>query len=630
MGSEENHVVITCEHHRENAVSLSVKPAQVIPEPVADPPTRSKSYELEARNLFYKIVPGENNLWKRLFCGSGYGTSGKYILKNVSCEARPGEILAIAGPSGAGKSTLLELLAGRLNPSSGSKSVLVNRQAMNRGHFRKISGYVTQEEALFPFLTVEETLMFSARLRLPGSVPRSEKASRVRALMAELGLSHVAGSRIGNEEVRGISGGERRRVSIGVEVIHDPAVLLLDEPTSGLDSAAALQVTAMLKSMAETHGRTIILSIHQPGFRILQLFDRILLLSDGSVVHHGSLDALGSRLRLSGHDIPPHVNVLEYAIDVVDCLAGTAYKTHQNSSPAHDQTTLAVSSSSPVVYANSAIHETGILVHRFGKNVYRTKQLFTARTLQALVAGIGLGTVFMNTRNDKSGLQDRLGFFAFTLTFLLSSTTEGLPIFLEERNILMRETSRGAYRVSSYVIANAVIFLPFLLLVALLYSTPVYWLIGLSSHPAAFLYFVLLVWVVLFMANSFVVCLSALVPNFIMGNSVIAGFMGAFFLFSGYFISKQNIPDYWIWMHYLSLFKYPFEAFIINEYSHVGSQCLDSMFGQCVLDGNGLLAQEGLHFSEKWSNLGVMLMFIVVYRILCFIILWYRCSCNRR
>ena len=174
--------------------------------------------------------------------------------------------------------------------------------------------------------------------------------------------------------------------------------------------------------------------------------------------------------------------------------------------------------------------------------------------------------------------------------------------------------------------------LPFLLLVGLLYSTPVYWLVGLRKDIDGFLYFSLVVWLVLLMSNSLVACFSALVPNFILGTSVIAGLMGSFFLFSGYFISEEKIPSYWIFMHYLSLFKYPFECLMINEYG--GEQgkmrCLEINNGKCILYGVEFLRQQGLRDSQKWTNLAVMLSFIVGYRVLSFIILWFRCYRTRK
>ncbi|XP_044485244.1 ABC transporter G family member 10-like [Mangifera indica] len=509
---------------------------------------------LETKNLSYKLCSNFDEYLSRVaYCG-GVSKRGpnKFILEDVSVEARPGEITAIAGPSGAGKTTLLEILAGKISLQNMAGQVLVNGRPMVVSCFRKISGYVTQDDALFPLLTVEETLMFSALLRLPGG--RKEAATRVRVLLKELGLDHIASSKIGEGSSCGISGGERRRVSIGVDLVHDPAVVLIDEPTSGLDSASALHIVTLLKSMAVNQGKTIVLTLHQPGFRILELFDRLVLLSNGFVVHNGTLNLLEKRLKTAGHYLPRHVNVLEFAIDVIETLVPRI----------------------PATQNNHQCH--------------------------------------LQSKNDK---EDNL--------------EKGLPIFLQERRILMREISRGAYRVSSYVLANTLIFIPFLLMVSLLFTIPVYWLVGLKRDIDGFLYFSLVVWMVLLMSNSFVACFSALVPNFIMGTSVIAGLMGSFFLFSGYFISKNSIPNYWIFMHYLSLFKYPYECFMINEYGgkEGKTRCLEVQHGECSLYGSEFLKQQDLTQSKKWINLTVMLSFIIGYRILCFSILWFRCYRTR-
>ncbi|KAJ6433552.1 hypothetical protein OIU84_017278 [Salix udensis] len=581
-------------------------------------------YTIETKNLSYRLcgqIDGLNWLfWKK--------TAGDnpYILRNVNCEARPGEMMAIAGPSGAGKSTLLEVLAGVIPPNRVSGEVLVNRHPMNARYFRRLSGYVAQEEALFPLLTVKETLMYSARLRLSGSFHTA--AARVQELLKQLGLEHVANVRIGSESKRGISGGEKRRVSVGVDLVHDPAVLLIDEPTSGLDSASALHIIFLLKSMATKQGKTIVLTIHQPGFRILELFDKILLLSNGSVHHHGSLHLLEQRLRFAGHFIPRQVNVLEFAIEMTESLAmedSEGSETEYRDAAQDDEELVR---RNPNPYANGRFKEVLILGQRFSYIFCRTNQLFAARILQAVLGGVVLGTVFMNATNDskRHKLQTQIGFFAYSLTFLLSPTAEGLPIFLQERRILERETSKGAYRVSSYVVSSTLVFFPFLLLVALLYSTSVYWLVGLRRTMDGFLYFSLVVWIVVLMSNSFVACFSALVPNFILGTSLIAGLVGSFFLFSGYFIAKDDIPKYWIFMHYLSLFKYPFECFMINEYG--GEQgkrrCLKNIEGYCYLYGDEFLKKQGVEESHKWSNLAVMTGFVFGYRFLCFLILLLR------
>ncbi|XP_022774751.1 ABC transporter G family member 5-like [Durio zibethinus] len=578
----------------------------------------------------------------------------RLVLKDVNCKAKPWEILAIVGPSGAGKSSLLEILAGKLTPQSGS--IFVNQSPVDKAQFKKISGYVAQKDNLFPLLTVEETLMFSAKLRL--GLPQAQLSSRVRSLIQELGLEDVAMTRVGDDRIRGISGGERRRVSIGVDVIHDPKVLILDEPTSSLDSRSALQIIDMLKVMAETRGRTIILSIHQPGFPIVKLFSSILLLNNGSVLHQGTVDQLGANLREIGLQLPLHVNIVEFAIESIeaiqqqrkgqqqvqeqffsvpsqqrkggDCESRSGKFTLQQlfqQSKVVDEETVNVGIDFPRDFANSRLQETMILTHRFSKNIFRTKELFACRTIQMLISGLVLGSIFHNVKDDLTGAKEKVGLFAFILTFLLSSTTEALPIFLQEREILMKETSCGSYRVSSYAIANGLVYLPFLLILAILFSIPLYWLVGLNPNFMAFMHFLLLIWLILYTANSVVVCFSALVPTFIVGNSVISGVMGSFFLFSGYFISKHGIPNYWIFMHYISLFKYPFEGFLINEFSN-SEKCLEYMFGSCLVSGEAVLREEGYGEESRWRNVVIMVCFILVYRFVSYVIL--RCRCSQR
>ncbi|KAK3161287.1 hypothetical protein QOZ80_1BG0075180 [Eleusine coracana subsp. coracana] len=616
---------------------------------VGDGARRRPRYRLETRALSY-VLPSRGSLFPQLTgrCGvkkkqqQGVVEKGgsRLLLRGVTCEARAGELVAIVGPSGAGKTTLLSVLAGSADPARVvAGEVLVNGRRMDAARFRRVSGYVPQDDALFPALTVEETLLYSARLRLRlrSASSSSGCAARARELMADLGLRHVASSRVAS-----VSGGERRRVSIGADLVHDPAVLLLDEPTSGLDSGSALHIVKMLKDMAANSGKTVVLTIHQPGFRILELLDRVVLLADGAVRHHGPLALLDARLAASGHAIPPHVNVLEYAMEAIDALlitktnannilvlTDTVTTTATRQDDSNDATPVATSSARRAVsYANPPSSEVRILASRFAKTVLRTPQLFAARMAQSVLAGLFLGSVFAGAAD----LQSRLGFFAFTLTYVLTSTTEALPVFLHERRVLDRETSRGAYRVSSYVVSSALVYLPFLLAAAILYAAPVYWLAGLAPDPDRFAYFSLVIWLAMLTANSFVACLSALAPNYIVGNSLVAGLVGCFFLFSGYFVASKHIPRYWVFMHYISLFKYPFEALVVNQYGGArgARECLADGGGFCVLDGAGLLRQQGMREGMRWTNLGVMLGFVVGYRVLCFAFLWFRCHRMRR
>ncbi|CAH2077948.1 unnamed protein product [Thlaspi arvense] len=576
------------------------------------------SYTLTTSSISYaKPLP-------RLFLAT---EQPSYILRNITLTSHPSEILAIVGPSGAGKSTLLDILAARTSSTSGS--ILLNSVPINPSSYRKISSYVPQHDAFFPLLTVSETFTFSASLLLPKSP--SKVSSTVASLLKELNLTHLAHTRLG----QGLSGGERRRVSIGLSLLHDPGFLLLDEPTSGLDSKSAFDVVQILKSIATSRRRTVILSIHQPSFKILSLIDRLLLLSKGTVVYHGRLDSLEAFLLSKGFTVPPQLNSLEYAMEIIQDLHDP-YENADIALPDHcpRESQKQNKKQSIVRYRSSRITEINLLSRRFWKIIYRTRQLLLTNILEALIVGLVLGTIYLNIGIGKAGIEKRFGLFAFTLTFLLSSTTQTLPIFIDERPILLRETSSGLYRLSSHILANTLVFLPYLLLIAIIYSVSLYFLVGLCLSWQAFVYFVLVIWIIILMANSFVLFVSSLAPNYIAGTSLVTILLAAFFLFSGYFISKESLPKYWLFMYFFSMYKYALDALLINEYSCLLNKCLvwfeEGAVKGCLVTGGDVLDKKGLHERQRWTNVYVLLGFFVLYRVLCFLVLLKRVSGSKR
>ncbi|KAL0299601.1 UNVERIFIED_CONTAM: ABC transporter G family member 8 [Sesamum radiatum] len=588
--------------------------------PSPPPPPPHKTYKLTAAAISY--TKSTTTLFKPCI-----STPPNYILKDISLTAYPSQILAVVGPSGAGKSTLLDILAARTAPTSGA--LLLNSAPLVPSIFRKLSAYVPQHDACLPLLTVAETFAFSASLLNPKS---SDISTVVSSLLDELRLTHLADTRLAH----GLSGGERRRVSIGLCLLHDPAVLILDEPTSGLDSRSALNVMQTLRSITDSRQRTVVLSIHQPGFKILSTIDRILLLAKGSVVHHGTLSSLQSFLLCNGFTVPPQLNALEYAMEILNQLHETEPTSTPSLPPSPENSTSSLSDTKrkdSVRYRSSRFHEVITLYNRFWKIIYRTKQLLLTNTLQALGVGLVLGTIYINIGFDKSGIEKRLGLFAFTLTFLLSSTTETLPIFINERPILLRETSSGVYRLSSYLMANTLVFLPYLLAIAIIYSISVYFLVGLCATWQAFAYFVLVIWVIVLMANSFVLFLSSIAPNFIAGTSLVTVLLAGFFLFSGYFISQESLPKFWLFMHYFSMYKYALDAMLINEYSCLVSRCLiwfDEKNTTCMVSGRDVLEKRGLHERQRWTNIYILIGFFMIYRILWLVVLMRRVSRSKK
>lgn len=264
---------------------------------------------LEFSNLSYSVT-------KKLKKDGEWIKKEAYLLSDISGQAMRGEVMAIMGPSGAGKSTFLDALAGRIAQGSLEGSVSIDGKPVTTSYMKMISSYVMQDDQLFPMLTVFETFMFAAEVRLPPSLSKADKKRRVYELIDQLGLQSATHTYIGDEGHRGVSGGERKRVSIGVDIIHKPSLLFLDEPTSGLDSTSAHSVVEKVKDIAR-NGSIVLMTIHQPSFRIQMLLDRITILARGKLIYLGSPTELPTHLSGFGRQVPDGENSLEYMLDVI-------------------------------------------------------------------------------------------------------------------------------------------------------------------------------------------------------------------------------------------------------------------------------------------------------------------------
>ncbi|KAJ2368102.1 hypothetical protein IW150_005497, partial [Coemansia sp. RSA 2607] len=210
------------------------------------------------------------------------------ILHDISGNVYNGELVAIMGSSGAGKTTLLNVLAGRVQGGRVYGDIKFNGAKRNPHNFKRMLAFVEQDDLMFPQLTVAETLTASAELRLPSSkYTKADKLERVESVMRQLRLTHVRDTGIGGYGARGVSGGERKRVSIGVELVTDPSILVLDEPSSGLDSSSAEMVVSLTKEMSRERNLCTLMTIHQPSAEMVAKFDKLILLSQGKLVFMG-------------------------------------------------------------------------------------------------------------------------------------------------------------------------------------------------------------------------------------------------------------------------------------------------------------------------------------------------------
>ncbi|OWT38782.1 ATP-dependent permease [Cryptococcus neoformans Bt1] len=273
----------------------------------------------EASKLMLDHVPATlhfNNLSYTL-------PSGKRVLSHITGTARPGELLAIMGASGAGKSTLLDILARKAKTGKVEGDTYINsRPITDESIFRRVVGYVDQEDTLLPTLTVYETVLFSALLRLPREMSYDAKVYRTLETMNELGILGIKDARIGESGKRSISGGEKRRVSIACELVTGPSILFLDEPTSGLDSYNAQNVVQSLHTLAQRYKRTVIFTIHQPQSNIVALFDRLVLLAKGQMVYSGEARKVKTHFETVGYECPEGWNTADWLIDLTVDAAG--------------------------------------------------------------------------------------------------------------------------------------------------------------------------------------------------------------------------------------------------------------------------------------------------------------------
>ncbi|AQK79219.1 ABC transporter G family member 16 [Zea mays] len=618
-------------------------------------------------------------------------TTTKTLLDGISGEARDGELLAVMGASGSGKSTLVDALAGRIARGSLRGGVTLNGEPLQGRRLRAISAHVMQDDLLHPMLTVRETLRFAAEFRLPRALPADRKRARVDALVDQLGLARAADTIIGDEARRGVSGGERRRVSIGTDIIHDPILLFLDEPTSGLDSASAFMVVQVLRRIARS-GSVVIMTVHQPSARILGILDRLLLLSRGRTVYAGTPAGLKPFFAAFGAPIPDNENPAEFALDTIreyeSSPGGAAPLADFNvkwqrggDAPAEGKLMPlelaiaesvsrgklvagsgrpgggggggAATGSSVPTFANPPWTEVWVLIKRSFTNTGRMPELFLMRLGTIMVTGFILATIFWRLDDSPKGVQERLGFFAMAMSTTFYVCADALPVFVQERHIYLRETAHNAYRRASYVLANAVVAFPPLVLLSLAFAVTTFWAVGLAGGGPSFLFFVLIILASFWAGSGFVTFLSAVVPHVMLGYTVVVAILAYFLLFSGFFINRDRIPDYWIWFHYLSLVKYPYQAVLQNEFSDASRcftrgvemfegtpiahmteavklkvmQAISDTLGSnltantCVTTGADVLAQQAVTDIGKWNCLLVTVAWGFFFRALFYVVL---------
>ncbi|XP_022935200.1 ABC transporter G family member 22-like isoform X3 [Cucurbita moschata] len=534
----------------------------------------------------------------------------KEILNGITGLVNPGEVLALMGPSGSGKTTLLNLLGGRLIRSTVGGSITYNDQPYNK-FLKSRVGFVMQEDVLFPHLTVKETLRYAALLRLPKTLTKEQKEKRAVDVIYELGLERCQDTMIGGSFVRGVSGGERRRVSIGNEILINPSLLFLDEPTSGLDSTTALKIVQILHEIAEA-GKTVVTTIHQPSSRLFHKFDKLILLGKGSLIYYGKaaeainyfssigcspliamnpaeflLDLANGNLNDvsvpseledkvqienseadSTQDKPLPVLVQEYLVEAYETRIAETEKRKMLVPLTLDEELKSKVTYSKRQWGASWWEQYSILFRR-GIKERRHEYFSWLRITQVLATAIILGLLWWHSDSSTpKGLQDQAGLLFFIAVFWgFFPVFTAIFTFPQERAMLSKERAADMYRLSAYFLARTTSDLPLDLLLPILFLLVVYFMAGLRLSAAPFFLTMVTVFLSIVAAQGLGLAIGASLMDVKKATTFASVTVMTFMLAGGFFV--QQVPVFVSWIRFLSFNYHTYKLLLKVQYNNI-------------------------------------------------------------
>ncbi|KAH8498980.1 hypothetical protein Peur_074129 [Populus x canadensis] len=584
----------------------------------------------------------------------------KRLLQGLRGFAEPGRITAIMGPSGSGKSTLLDSLAGRL-----SRNVIMSGTVLFNGKKRRPDAgvaYVTQEDVLLGTLTVRETITYSANLRLPNTMTKGEIDDVVEATIMEMGLQECSDRVVGNWHLRGISGGEKKRLSIALEILTRPRLLFLDEPTSGLDSASAFFVIQTLRNIARD-GRTVISSIHQPSSEVFALFDDLFLLSSGETVYFGDAKMAVEFFAEAGFPCPRRRNPSDHFLRCInsdfDAITATLKGSQRirdvpkSADPLINLATAEIKARLVEKYRRSNIaqkvkarvkdisaieglevdirsgsdaswwKQLSTLTRRSFVNMSRDVGYYWARIVIYIVVSICVGTIYYDVGYGYTAILARVACGGFITGFMTFMSIGGFPSFIEEMKVFYREKLNGYYGVTVFILSNYLSSFPFLVSIALLSGTICFYLVKFRSGFNHYAFFCLNIFGSISVIESLMMVIASLVPNFLMGLITGAGIIGIMMMTSGFFRLLPDLPKpFWRYpVSYINYGAWGIQGAYKNDF--LGLEFDPLIPGDPKIPGEFVITRMfGIPLDySKWWDLSAIYLILVGYRILFFIVL---------
>lgn len=555
--------------------------------------------------------------------GDGNGDTERLILDgSIRGVANPGRMLAIMGPSGSGKSTLLHAISGQLKQDK--KISLFGKRYINgvplTGDSKIPSAFIEQEVNFFPHMTVKETLDFRVELKMGSCLKTKEERDRlVSDLMNQLGLTKSANTIVGNAKVRGLSGGERKRLSIACEMISSPPVIFLDEPTSGLDSYQATQVIETLRKLAD-QGKTVVAVIHQPSQHTFQLFDDLLLISEGKLMYYGERSKVREYMEGLGYGCETEVGTAEHILDCVSRVVGADAEAERESvnrietiaraADQHAREWVSFNSDEKDVEKTGGRkmkHIVDLTATHPGTNLLRQFKLLFRRSIQETLRGkaaiiikivqqVSLGLIYggiYSLGDNQASIMDRFGLLSLIVIGATNMAMAGtIRSFPKEKSIVSVELASSLYRTFPYFISKAVSELPLIGLFNAIFSSLIYPLARLQKGK--FKTFLGLTSLHSIASEAVGLLIGSISPSSDVALALFPPIIVLNIIFDGKNISEENTPALLRWVNQIGLIRWGFTGLAVNEFQGLAFNTSGPRRGPVVKTGEEALARFGL------------------------------------
>ncbi|GAB9466632.1 Atp-binding protein [Globisporangium polare] len=600
----------------------------------------------------------------------------RQILHPMSGVLHPGEITLVLGQPGSGKSSLMKLLGGRFPMTkhvrvSGEISYNDKKSQELAGRVPQFVAYVNQHDNHFPTLSVKETLKFAhafcgsklgAReevLFKEGTTEQIQSALAMartlikylpEVIVQQLGLQVCEDTIIGNAMIRGVSGGQRKRVTTGEMQFGRKHVMLMDEISTGLDSAATYDIVHTQRNIAKHFHKTTVISLLQPSPEVFGLFDNVLILNEGRIMYHGSREQIVQYFEDLGFVCPPRRDVADFLLDL-----GTnqqyKYQVVVKEGPRANQKHPRTSQEFADIFTASSIYKQTLasidapvdavlvndmkdyLVQReeyfqsFWGNIVtllkrefiitkRNTTFLKGRAVMVVVMGLLDGTTFYQF--NPLSVQVVMGMLFSASLFLALGQASQIEAFMEARTIFYKQRGANFYRTTAYVVSSSVSQMPLATAESLVFGSLVYWLCGFTNRGGAFLMFELLLLLTNFAFTAWFFFISSISPNLHVSKPLSMVSILVFVLFAGFVISKDQLPSFLQWLYWIDPIAWTLRALAVNQYR-------DAQFDKCVYEGVDYCARFGLNTGEyylklygvptekKWAPLAVLVLILIYF-----------------